>query len=265
MRENEAVQFPRQVHSSPLAGNAQLRVNSRTMPMPALKSLIEARLKELGISSQAAALRVSDNRDLVRNVLRQGDDANPRADTLALVARALELPVEQLVQAAAPLTTSAKAPRHEFVVAPHALPPVSSMPKDVPVWGTAMGSLVDGVEGVHMFSGEPVDYVRRPPALMNARDAYAFYVSGDSMDPVHPHGALRFAQPYKPVNPGDTVVVLTRNWDDDPGQGYIKILRRRTGEFLILEQLNPRATIQIPVRHVVSVHKVPDLNDLFGV
>ena len=116
-----------------------------------------------------------------------------------------------------------------------------------------------------MFSGEPVDYVRRPPALMNARDAFAFYVSGDSMDPVHPHGALRFAQPYKPVNPGDTVVVLTRHWDDDPGQGYIKILRRRTGEFLILEQLNPHATIQIPIRHVVSVHKVPDLNDLFGV
>lgn len=134
------------------------------------------------------------------------------------------------------------------------------------MWGSAAGSLIeDRFEGFHVFTGQPVDYVRRPPALAGVRDAYAIYVTGDSMDPMHPQGALRLVHPHRPPVPGDSVVVMTRHWDTDPGQGYIKVLRRRQGDRLLLEQINPSARIEIPLKYVVSVHKVLDMNDLFGV
>ncbi len=129
-----------------------------------------------------------------------------------------------------------------------------------------MGSIIDqNFEGLHVFSGDPVDYARRPPSLARVRDAYAIYVSGDSMDPMHPHGALRVVHPHRPPAPGDSVVVYTKHWDSDPGQGYIKLLKRRQGEMLILQQLNPPSTLQVPMKFVVSVHKVLDTNDLLGV
>lgn len=160
------------------------------------------------------------------------------------------------------LTTAAQ----EFVRAPLAVPSSGAMPKDLPVWGSAAGSLIsDGFEGFHIFSTTAVDYVRRPPALANVMDAYGIYVTGDSMFPMHPHGALRIIHPHRPPAIGDSVIVVTKHWENDPGQGYIKILKRRTAERVFLEQLNPSATIEIPTKYIVSMHKVLDLNDLFGV
>lgn len=142
----------------------------------------------------------------------------------------------------------------------------STMPRDLPVYGTAMGSVINNsVEGFDLLVGEAIDYVRRPPALSRARDAYAIYVSGDSMEPAHPHGELRMVNPGRPPQPGDTVIVVTRNWNDYPDQAYIKIYRRRAGGDYVLEQLNPPAEIRVPETYVVSLHRVLTLSELFGV
>ena len=139
------------------------------------------------------------------------------------------------------------------------------MPLDIEVRGTALGSVVaNGVEGFQFEGGAPVDYVRRPPALQHVRDAYAIFVSGDSMDPLHGPGELRFVNPTRPPAPGDSVIVVTRHWAEDPGQAYIKIYRRRKGEALVLEQINPHLRIEIPLRYVVSVHRVLSTAELFG-
>lgn len=225
-------------------------------------SRIQERLKELHLSPRAASLRVGQNPDLIRGILRAGDEANPTNETMHKLATALEVPEEWLLGG----DGEAPPPRSEYHHAAIDLPPRATMSKDVPVWGTAMGSLIDDAfEGFHLFSGQPVDYVRRPPALANVKDAYAIYVAGDSMDPMHPPGALRFVHPMRPASAGDSVIVETRHWEHDPGQGYIKILRRRKGDTLVLEQLNPIATIEIPIRYVVSVHRVMTLNELFGI
>lgn len=71
--------------------------------------------------------------------------------------------------------------------------------------------------------------------------------------------------PGRPPQPGDTVVVVTRTWDNDPGQAYIKIYRRRAAGHYHLEQINPPATFKVPEQYVVSIHKVPTLNELYGV
>jgi phage repressor protein C with HTH and peptisase S24 domain len=224
---------------------------------------INRRLAELDLTPRAASLMVSTNPDLFRGVLRKGTEANPTTETVTLMAQALQVTKNWLESGDGP--PPQVPPAGEFRLAPDVRADVSGMPRDVPVRGTALGSLLEGnFEGFDFFGSEAVDYVRRPPALTSVRDAYAIYVSGDSMDPMHPPGELRFVNPHRPVAPGDSVIVVTRHWEHDPGQGYIKILRRRHADFVRLEQLNPAATIDIPMKHVVSIHRVLTLSELFG-
>lgn len=232
-----------------------------------LTDRIRARLAATGKNAHAASIEAGGSPSLIPNILN-GRSANPRMDTLRKIAPALGTTAEYLMDGdlTPPVVDQPAAVPEDFRRLDMSVPNTALWPKDVPVWGSAMGSLIqDNFEGTHVFSGEPIDYARRPPSLQGVRDAYAVYVTGDSMDPMHQHGQIRLVHPHRPPSPGDTVIVYTRHWDSDPGQGYIKILRRRAGEHLILEQLNPRATLTVPLKYVVSVHKVMDMNDLFGV
>lgn len=137
-----------------------------------------------------------------------------------------------------------------------------ALARDLPVLGTAAGSKKGAMQ---LLPESPVDWVRRPPALEGVPGAYAFYVVGDSMDPAHPDGALRFAHPHRPVHVGDAVLVQVQNGEDEPIETYLKYLERRTAKVLFLRQLNPRGTIELPTGTIKAVHKVPDMNELFGV
>lgn len=231
------------------------------MARPGLTKRVQQRLKELNLSPRAASLHVSTNADLFRSVIRKGDAANPTMETLADMARALGWTVEELLGEEPPASRS-ESPGTAVAI-PDMPYPVS--PKNVPVMGTAMGSLVaEKFEGFEVHKDSPVAYVHRPPSLMAVPDAYAIYVVGDSMYPMHSPGDLRFVHPHKPPKPGSTVIVQTQHWEGDPGQAYIKVFRRRTPTSIILEQFNPAATIEIPIKYVVSVHYVPDLAELFS-
>jgi phage repressor protein C with HTH and peptisase S24 domain len=242
---------------------SHMRVFSRTMSLP-MKNRIRERLAKLNLSPRAASLRVSTNADLFRGVLRAGSDANPTVDTVAKIARALDVSPEWLLGATeseSPTETLAGEVRPAVV----RLPDQHEMAKDLPVWGTAQGSIVDSqFEGFSLHSGDPVEFVRRPPALARVRNAYAIYVSGDSMAPMHAPGELRFVNPNRPAAPGDTVIVQTKSHDDDPGQGYIKILRRQRPDTVELEQINPLAKISVEMKFVVNIHRVLTMNELFG-
>ena len=144
------------------------------------------------------------------------------------------------------------------------IPATSSFVRNLPVLGTAGGAVIRKVDGFRM-EHEVVDYVRRPPALAKQMSAYAIFVVGESMVPLHSPGDLRFVDPEQRPSIGDSVIVQTKHFDGDPGQGYIKILKRRTPSAIVLQQLNPSAILEIPMQYVVSVHRVLTMNDLFGV
>lgn len=232
---------------------------------------INDRLQALGLSQREASLKAGLDAGAIRDLRRRGEHASMRGDTLAKLARALETSVGWLSGEAddEPVVDESPPPS-----APDLGPPVRAadihlparqqMTEDVPVLGTALGSVVHHVEGFH-FEGGRIDTVRRPPALAGAKDLYAVYVEGDSMEPAHPAGELRFVHPHRPCQIGDTVVVMTRTHNDDPGQAYIKVLRKRALGSLILEQYNPPATITIPMQYVISMHRVLTMNELFGV
>ncbi len=110
---------------------------------------------------------------------------------------------------------------------------------------------------------EPMDYVRRPSALENAKGIYALYIEGDSMSPKYEAGDLVFVHPHVPARVGDIVVVHEQNGHEET-LAFIKRLTRRTAEWIETEQYNPPAEVKFKNSEGIKIHKVLQMNDLFG-
>ena len=132
------------------------------------------------------------------------------------------------------------------------LPP--SVPGDrIPVMGVAEG----GGEGKSLWNGEIVDYVSRPPALAGAPNGYATYVIGTSMEPRYHPGELIYVHPGKPVNLGAYVLVQLKPPEEgSPPLALIKKLSRKSATRIVLEQFNPPRTFDVPVKEIVSIHRI---------
>lgn len=234
-----------------------------TAPEHPLATFVSDRLKALKTSPRAASLAVGENPDLIRNLLRMPAGSHPRTDTLAKVAQALGVPVEDLLRYL-PEAQPRSAIPSEVAFKSAEVGPGLDRSNMIEVRGTAMGSIIsEGVDGFQ-FDGGTLGYTRRPRTLLTVPDAYAIIVTGDSMVPMHNPGETRVVNPRRPVAPGDTVIAVTQHWDSDPGQAYIKILRRRTPTAVFLEQFNPPVVLEIPTRYVVGLHYVLTYDDLIG-
>jgi len=218
---------------------------------------VRQRLADLNLSANAASLRAGLSREAVRKMLDPGAGL-PRGSSLEALAQALGTTEAWLLRG----ETSAGGGRSEVRPASVTLPPTATMPSDVPVLGTAAGS---HARGAFQISTDPVDWVRRPPALVGAKNAYALYVEGSSMIPEHNPGDLRFVHPGRPARAGDSVVVQLMVNPDDGQEATIGRLLRRTPTHLVIGKLNPEATVELKLSTVVAVHKVMTLNELFGV
>lgn len=142
------------------------------------------------------------------------------------------------------------------------LPAFAHLDKDVPVRGTAAGS---HLRGAFQLTSDPVDYVRRPASLMNARNVYSLYVEGSSMEPQYWPGDLIYVHPDKPPRPGDAVIVQYRNSDDQDIEATIGLYIRLTAERLVIQKHNPPGERNIVRDAIVSIHKVLTNNEIYGV
>jgi transcriptional regulator with XRE-family HTH domain len=59
-----------------------------------------------------------------------------------------------------------------------------------------------------LLSGEPVDFMDRPPLLQNVRDAYALFVADDLMSPELERGDTILVNPHYPPVAGTTCVLI---------------------------------------------------------
>lgn len=244
------------------------------MPM-SLKQLVERRLDELGLNPFEAATRAGLNRLFIRDILKDRKKS-VQGNNQARLALALDMTVEDLVketsEALPPVQAEAfRKPGHpaninggEVRLAPIAAPQPMLMPQDVPIYGTAAGSVIGEFEGFNFSDGE-IGFARRPPGLQSHRDAYAIYVVNDSMYPEHRAGDLRFATPHRPPAVGDTVIIQVRMSEDAPVQAFIKTLVKQTRDSVIVSQHNPPAQMEFRREYIVAIHRVPPLNDLYGV
>ncbi|MBD8556879.1 helix-turn-helix transcriptional regulator [Rhizobium sp. CFBP 8762] len=217
-------------------------------------------MKENGISANRLSIQATGARDTVRKIL-DGTTKNPRVDTVSKLASVLGTTSQYLTgEDGTPeqVNTILQNSTREIPT----LPSRVTMPLDIPVMGTAAGS---HTRGAFQFEGGIVDYVRRPPALTEARDIYALFVEGTSMEPQYHPGDLIYVNPRKPPRAGDIVVVECKNGDHEPHEASIGIYRRRTEKAIVIGKHNPPAEIEIKCDIVKGIHRVLTINELFGV
>jgi phage repressor protein C with HTH and peptisase S24 domain len=134
--------------------------------------------------------------------------------------------------------------------------------KDIPV----LGSAECGQDGLlTLNTGEPIDFVRRPPGQMTRRGIYCIYAEGNSMEPVYEAGDLIYVDPHRPPRPGRDVVIQLRK-ESEAGEirYFLKRLVKRTGTQWRVKQFNPEKEIVLEDRDVAAIHLVLKNHELMG-
>ncbi|MCQ0987525.1 XRE family transcriptional regulator [Jiella marina] len=223
-------------------------------------------LEASGKTARAASLDAGLSQEFVHKILT-GKSKSPRSDNLAKLAAALGVPLAWLAEGDTPGTAHPKPstkPDVEPIAAFNMDELRNAMPPNMPVYGTVAASMAVHHEGAFEMESRIVEFVRRPPALMQVPDAYAFYVAGNSMVPAHMPGEVRFVHPYRPPRQGDTVVVQAQYADHHGIEAFLGIYDHVTEEKLFIRKLNPDAMVEFAARYVKAVHRVLTMNEMFG-
>ena len=130
----------------------------------------------------------------------------------------------------------------------------------VPVRGTAAGA----ISGAFQLETDIVDYAPRPPGIADAKNVYALYIRGTSMEPCYWDGQRIYVHPDRPARIGDHVIVQCQDGEHLPVVAYCKKLVRRTEEWLHLAQYNPECTIKVKATTVMAVHLVLPWDEVIG-
>lgn len=141
-------------------------------------------------------------------------------------------------------------------------PDFQVLAKDIPV----LGSAECGQDGlITLNTGDPIDFVRRPPGQMSRRGIYCIYAQGSSMEPVYEAGDLIYVDPHQPPKPGRDVVIQLRKPSEAGEQRYfLKRLVKRTGTQWRVKQFNPEKEIVLEDREVAAIHLVLKNHELMG-
>lgn len=229
---------------------------------------IEEKREAAGLSPRALSIQATGKPDAIRDMKRRG--SAPGVTTLTRIAEVLGTTTDWLLGQ----TDSPEQPRSEVSFRDAPVPFSSAGGDGIPLVGTAWGDDL-AVEGM---AGEPyqverllleVDHtvrlVYRPPALWAAREAYAIYFHGTSMEPRFRQGDVGVVDPRRPPSPGDDVVVqLNDGTGDDVVTVLVKQLVRTNAQFVELRQFNPAVSFRIPRRQVTRLHRIVPLAELLG-
>jgi phage repressor protein C with HTH and peptisase S24 domain len=117
-----------------------------------------------------------------------------------------------------------------------ALPP-SLGDKDLPVYASA-----EGGEGQIIVSPDPMEVIPRPSPVLGVRDAYAVYITGESMIPEFEPGDLAIVNPNLPPIAGVTCIFYGET--GGAARATIKRLRRQGPDAWLVRQWNPPEGMQ---------------------
>jgi len=119
--------------------------------------------------------------------------------------------------------------------------------RDLPVLGRAQG----GNDGNIIMNDAAIDWTFRPTHLEGIKDAFAVFVTGDSMNPRYKEGDLVYVHPrLAPVRDGFVLVEI------DGHRGFIKQFIKWDDDYLILRQFNPEKTLRISAHTVLHVKAI---------
>ncbi|MCQ0986427.1 S24 family peptidase [Jiella marina] len=232
-----------------------------------LQDRLRQRMEELRTNGRKVSIKAGLSPDYVRGVLRN-EGSSPRGANLAAVARVLGTTESWLLHGEEP-KAALTGNRIVGAAVGSATPRLDNigdaLPANLPIYGTVAASLAFHHEGAFEMETRVIEYVRRPPSLVSVPDAYAFYVAGHSMVPVHNPGDLRFVHPYKPARQGDTVVVQAQYAEHRGIEAFLGLYERRNADKVYIRKLNPEATVEFTLSYVKAIHRVLTVNEMFGV
>src|SRR5712692_8359456 len=115
--------------------------------------------------------------------------------------------------------------------------PASFGDRDLPVYASA-----EGGEGQIIVSPDPMEIIPRPSPVVGVRDAYAIYITGESMIPEFEPGDLAIVNPNLPPIAGVTCIFYGEQ--AGAARATIKRLRRQTPDAWHVRQWNPPEDMQ---------------------
>jgi phage repressor protein C with HTH and peptisase S24 domain len=86
--------------------------------------------------------------------------------------------------------------------------------------------------------------------------SYVVEVFGDSMEPRYFADEVIYVDPLQPIGRGDFVVVQMNEPAENLPRTHINRLVSYGNKWLTLEQYNPKRTLSLPSKSVVSVHQI---------
>lgn len=229
-----------------------------------LPQRVAERLQSTGKSKRAVSLAIGAHAGYVRDLLDPDRFNVPSATRIEALAGALETTTDYLMGKA----EGPARPLSEIEVrdVPHHWRGRGDGPGErIPVYGTGYcddleipenGAVVH-VEQTLFEPGHVVQMIERPPALWAAKDAYAIYFHGSSMEPRFFQGEIGIVNPVRPPGPGDFVVVqLNDGTTSDVVHVLVKRLVRAAASYVELEQFNPPAVFRIDRQRVARMHLI---------
>lgn len=116
--------------------------------------------------------------------------------------------------------------------------------KDLPVLGRAQG----GDDGNIVMEDGAIDWTARPTALDGIDDAFAVFVTGDSMVPKYQAGDLVYIHPHKTPRKDRFVLIEMAGH-----KGLIKQFEKWDGDTLVVKQFNPLKELRFSRTEVLKV------------
>lgn len=162
--------------------------------------------------------------------------------------------------------------RFEVRPNPDPAPTYMQLPRDVPVYGTAMGTYTEGgagqeIEQAFVDAADIIEHLARPPGFAKRKGLYGLYVTGTSMEPRWESGDPLYVDPKRPPAIGDDVVVYLvhpAGEDRELEAVLIKRLIKRSASYVELEQFNPALTFRVETRRISAIHRVIPRRELLA-
>jgi phage repressor protein C with HTH and peptisase S24 domain len=212
--------------------------------MDTVRSMIVARVAELGLSLSELSLKVGKNHAYFQQFIKRGVPNRLPEEVRGQVAEILGLD-ERVLREQSSTQVRFMWDRIQEV-------PTRGAAASIPVYGHAVG----GKDGEFVLSGNQVSEVLAPPNLLRVRDAYAVYVVGDSMEPRYFAGETVFVNPRLPISRGAFVVAQISKGEEPEPRAYVKRFVSQDAKRLRLEQYNPKKILEFPVSAIVAIHRI---------
>lgn len=121
----------------------------------------------------------------------------------------------------------------------------------IPIYASA-----EGGNGSIIVSYEPVDYEKRPVNLAHVRDAYGFYLVGDSMLPRYEPGERALVNPHLPPRSGDYALFFKEDGNTNEFHVLVKRLVQVLPDKWIVEQFNPAKEFELDRKEWTKCHVI---------